>query len=298
MEEQIRDYLRFLQTHQDYAPNTIQAYRSDLTQLLNFAVNEQPYLTRWGRVDKPLLLLFLAHLKQREYTAASIARKIAVIKTFYQFLARRNLIPSNPAPTLAAPRVEKQVPHVLKPEEIERLLTLPAGYSTPKAFRDRAILELLYTSGMRVSELVVLDAGDVDLQSRTIQCARRAATSRVVRIDPRAADALANYLRNGRPTLAAANEPALFVNPQGERLTRQGLRRVVREYVKGAGITATVTPNTLRHSFAVHQLSRGEELSTVQRRLGHADKASTQVYLRLVKESEAALTEPFGLPAA
>ncbi len=297
MEEQIREYLEFLQTHKGYAPNTIQAYRNDLTQFLNFALNERPSLTQWGRVDKPLLLLFLSHLKHRRYTAASISRKIAVIKTFYQFLAKHNRIPFNPTSVLASPKVEKQVPQVLSPEAIERLLALPASYSTPRAFRDRAILELLYASGMRVSELAALDVDDVNLLNQTIQCARRHAKRRVIPISPRAAEALDDYLQDGRPALGVANVQALFVNPHGERLTRQGLWFILKEYVKDAEITTPVTPNTLRHSFAVHQLSRGEALSNVQRQLGHSSKASTRFYLRLVNESEAALKKQLGVPA-
>lgn len=297
MEDQIRDYLEFLQTHRGYAPNTIQAYRNDLTQLLNFALNEQPYLTQWGRVDTPLLLLFLAHLKQRQYTAASISRKVTVIKSFYQFLEQSNLIPFNPTSTLDSPKVKKQVPQVLSPEEVERLLALPASYSTPKASRDRAILELLYASGMRVSELIALNLNDVNSLAQTVRCARPNAKRRVVPISDRAANALANYLRNGRPVLAVANEPALFVNPHGERLTRQRLWQILKECVKDAGITTTVTPNTLRHSFAVHQLSRGEALLNVQRVLGHTRKSSTQFYLRLVNQSETALKKRFGVPA-
>lgn len=284
MEEQIRDFLDYLQHRKGYAHNTIEAYRNDLAQFLNFALNERPHLAHWGRVDKPLLLTFLMHLKERGYTTSSVARKVAVLKTFYHFLTESHLISEDPTAKLDSPRVEKRLPPILTPEEVDRLLAAPAHHSTPKGFRDRAILELLYASGMRVTELVSLNVNDANLQARTLHCAGRGAKRRVIPISERAAKAVANYLQRGRPAFVTrAPENALFVNAQGERLTRQGLWLILKEYVKEAQIATPVAPLTLRHSFATHLLSRGEKVENVQRWLGHSSVTTTQVYARLAE---------------
>lgn len=281
VDEQIRDFLNALQGGKSYAHNTMEAYRNDLTQFLNFALNERPNLNNWGRVDKPLLLAFVMHLKEREYTPSSVARKIAVLKSFYHYLVERRIVGDDPTATLGSPKVEKRLPQVLSPDEIERLLAATARHSTPKSFRDRAMLELLFATGMRVTELTSLDVGDVNLEAKTAHCAGRGNKRRVIPFQERTAEALENYLRRGRPALTKDSQRALFVNPHGERLTRQGVWLVIKEYVKEAGITTPVTPQTLRHSFAVNLLNEGVALANVQRLLGHANIATTQMYTRL-----------------
>jgi integrase/recombinase XerD len=288
MEAQINQFLSSLQQgDKNYANNTIEAYRNDLNQFLNFAETERPHLTHWGRVDKPLLLEFITHLKERGYTASSVARKIAVLKTFYHFLSERNLIAEDPTVTLGSPKVQKRLPQILALDEVERLLAAPANHGTPKGFRDRAILELLYASGVRVTELVSLNVDAVDLDAKTVQCQGKGAKLRVIPITERAANVLSDYLKRGRSVLAARDESALFVNPHGDRLTRQGLWLIIKEYVKEAGITTPVTPHTLRHSFAVHQLNDGKDLQNVQRLLGHANITTTQMYARLANGAPA-----------
>jgi integrase/recombinase XerD len=282
MEEQIHEFLEHIRNSKGYAHNTVEAYRNDLTQFLNFAQNERPHLGNWARVDKPLLQVYLAHLKERNYTAASVARKVAVLKTFFHYLVERHLLTENPASTLSSPKVEKRLPKVLTPDEVERLLAAPARHGTPKGLRDCAILELLYASGLRVSELVALQADDVDPQEGVVRCAGRGDKRRVVPISERAGAALMTYLQRGRPVMSSqGDERALFVNPRGVRLTRQGLWLIIKEYVKEAEIPTQVTPHTLRHSFAVHMLDRGADLQNVQRLLGHSNITTTQVYSRL-----------------
>ncbi len=285
MEEQIRGFLEHLQSEKNYARNTVEAYRNDLTQFLNFALNERPQLDSWARIDKPLLLAFQIHLKERDYTAASIARKVAVIKTFYHYLVERKVVAEDPSANLDSPKVEKRLPQILSTEQIEQLLNASARHSTPKGFRDRAILELLYASGLRVTELVSLDLHHANLETKTIQCKGRGDKIREIQISDRANEALASYIERGRPSLVvnSQNERALFVNPRGDRLTRQGLWLIIKEYVKEAGIQGEVTPHTLRHSFAVHSLNRGENLENVQRLLGHSSITTTQVYTRLAQ---------------
>jgi integrase/recombinase XerD len=282
MEQQIHEFLDHIRNTKGYARNTVEAYRNDLTQFMNFTANERPHLTNWNRVDKTLLQAYVIHLKERNYTAASVARKIAVIKTFFHYLMEHGLLTEDPTITLSSPKVEKRLPNILTPDQVERLLAMPANHGTPKGLRDCAILELLYASGLRVSELVALGADDVDLQERVVRCAGRGDRHRVVPIAERAAAALGSYLERGRPVMAnQKDDRALFVNPRGVRLTRQGLWLIIKEYVKEAGIATPVTPHTLRHSFAAHMVARGADLQNVQRLLGHSNITTTQVYSRL-----------------
>ncbi len=286
MEEQIQQFLDALKNTKGYARNTIEAYRNDLTQFLNFALNERPTLNSWGRVDKPLLLTFIIHLTEREYTPSSVARKVAVIKSFYHFLVEQKMVDEDPTATLGSPKVEKHLPQVLSLEEIEHLMAAPTKNSTPKGFRDCAILELLYASGLRVTELTSLNVADINLESNTIHCTGRGGKRRVIPIEVRAMNALNQYLERGRPVfIVNENQAALFVNPHGERLTRQGLWLIIKEYVKEANIATPVTPHTLRHSFAVHLLNDGANIQDVQHLLGHASKATTQMYTRLIQSN-------------
>ncbi len=286
MEEQIHLFLDDLSKHRGYAPNTIQAYRNDLTQFLNFVQVEKPYLVQWSRIDKPLLITFLSHLAAHDYTPSSISRKIAVIKTFFHFLLSRKLVVNDPSSMLSGPRVKKKPPQTLSHDEIERLLDCPNHQHTPKGLRDCAILELLYASGMRVTEIVSLDVEDVELAQATVMCRKALGNPRAIPITQRAVDALDKYLRQGRAEFSSAsNEKALFLNPHGERLTRQGLWLIIKEYVRRVEINAAVTPHTLRHSFAVHLLNRGEDVAQVQRLLGHLNVSTTQAYVRLMEQT-------------
>jgi len=283
VEEQIREFLSHLQQSKGYSRNTIEAYRNDLNQFLNFAVNERPNLNDWTRVDKPLVLSFILHLKERSYTPSSVARKVAVLKSFYHFLTEKHLVDVDPTSTVGSPKVEKRLPQILSSHEIERLLAAPLDVNTPKGYRDAAILELLAASGMRVTEVTSLNVDDLNLQNRTVHCAGRGNKRRVIPIQESAATVLERYLSRGRPVTANENELALFVNPHGERLTRQGMWLLIKEYVQKAGITTPVTPHTLRHSFAVHLLNHGADLANVQRLLGHANISTTQMYTQLIE---------------
>jgi integrase/recombinase XerD len=282
VEEQVREFLSHLQQSKGYSRNTIEAYRNDLNQFLNFAVNERPNLNAWTRVDKPLILSFILHLKERSYTPSSVARKVAVLKSFYHYLTEFRLVDADPTSTVGSPKVEKRLPQILSSDEIVRLMAAPLDVATPKGYRDAAILELLSASGMRVTEVTSLNVDDLNLQNRTVHCAGRGNRRRVIPIQESAATMLERYLSRGRPVMANENERALFVNPHGERLTRQGMWLIIKEYVQKTGITTPVTPHTLRHSFAVHLLNHGADLANVQRLLGHANISTTQMYTQLV----------------
>lgn len=292
MEEQIQLFLDYLFKQKRYAPNTIDAYRNDLTQVLNFAQAEKSYLSQWSRVDKLLLANFLSNLALHEYTPASISRKIAVIKTFFHFLLLHKLIPDDPSAMLPAPRVEKKPPQILSHEEIERLLDCPARQRTPKGLRDCAILELLYASGMRVTEIISLDVEDVNLRQASVFCGTDPTNAREIPITLRAVDALQAYLQRSRTEFSPEpSNHALFVNSHGERLTRQGLWLIIKGCVHQAEIKTAVTPHTLRHSFAMHLLDRGEDVTQVQRLLGHSNIATTQAYVRFMEHAERHQTE-------
>lgn len=280
MDEQIHEFLENLKNNRGYASNTVEAYRNDLTQLVQFARRERPTVTHWRQVDKPLLLMFIVHLRERGYTPATIARKIAVLKTFFHFLDEHRYVDHNPAATLGTPKVTRQPPPLLSPEQIERLVTAPATNNTPKGWRDVALLEVLYATGARVSELVALNVEDVDLTAQTIRVGQ-AGKQRVIPLPPRTLHALTRYLEHARPELAGATDTrALFINPRGKRLTRQGLWLILKEYVQQAGIPMPVSPHALRHAFAMRLLSEGKDLAAVQRMLGHVHLATTQAYAR------------------
>jgi integrase/recombinase XerD len=282
VESHIHEFLQDLRNEKGYASNTIEAYRNDLMQLMHFAQRERPTLSDWRRVDKPLLLMFILHLKERGYTPATIARKIAVLKTFFHFLTERQYVDHDPTETLGSPKIVKQPPRVLSTEDIERLVAAPTTNNTPKGWRDVAILEVLRATGARVSELVALNVDDVDLAMQTIRVGQ-AGKQRVIPLPQRAVEALTRYLERGRPELAASTDArALFINPRGKRLTRQGLWLILKEYVQQVGITMPVSPHALRHAFAVRLLNEGKDLANVQRMLGHVHLTTTQAYARQI----------------
>ncbi|MBI3740507.1 MAG: tyrosine recombinase [Chloroflexi bacterium] len=284
MEEKINAFLENLQTVKNYSRNTLAAYHNDLNQFLNFATSEQAYLVNWVRVDKSLLLSFILHLKEREYTPASVSRKVAVLKSFFHFLVARGDVNADPTATLDSPRFQKALPHVLSEIQVTQLLAAPQGDAI-KQLRDRAMLELLYATGLRVTELLSIDLPDVNVDTQTVHRPGRGGKRRVIPINDRANDALIAYIENARAKFKPReDEPAVFLNLKGARLTRQGVWLILRDYCARAGIEAKVTPHTLRHSFAAHAITRGEGLENIQRVMGHSSIATTQIYTRLAPE--------------
>lgn len=274
-------------TRLESSENTVAAYQNDLGQFLDFIQHDRPNgaPTSWSDVHPGDVTGYILDLKEREYAPASVARKVAAVKSFFSYLEHRGMIGHNPASEISSPRVEKHLPHTIEREKVERLLAEPAGQHHPKALRDKALLELLYATGMRVSEVVALDVEDVDIGAGVVVCNGRKRRSRAISIGGPSVDALDVYLTEGRARLmspAAPNEPALFVNHRGQRLTRQGLWLIVKYYADQVGITDEVTPHTLRHSFAAHKLASGEaNVQEIQRTLGHASRSTTQVYTML-----------------
>ncbi len=287
MKNKVEEFLTSLEVEKGYSENTRVAYKNDLGQFLDYLKTKgEPPLNNWSEVKKDHLVAYILSLKaDREYASTTVARKVAAIKSFFHFLVAEGFIRDDPTATLDSPRVKKYLPRAISQEDVEKLLEAPGQSNEPRSLRDRAILELLYATGMRVSELVALNEGDVDLPSASVRCFGKGGKERVIPIYDRAVQAIETYASKGRVRLVRdAEQKALFLNQRGLRLTRQGLWLIVKGYVKEAGIKVPVTPHTLRHSFATHMLRGGADLRNVQELLGHANIATTQVYTQVSNE--------------
>jgi integrase/recombinase XerD len=284
MQAKIDEFLDYLVSEKNYSANTIAAYRNDLTQFAEYLVDqaEKPEALQWNAVDRNQIIGYVLYLKERRYASSTVARKVAAIKSFFHYLHDEDVVSEDPTRSLESPQVKKSLPKAISVEDIEMLLAEPAKLGTPKALRDTALLEVLYATGMRVTELVSLNVTDVDLDAGTVLCSGKGDRERIVPIYDRAAQVLAEYLEHGRPRLLSDPEvQALFLNHRGERLTRQGLWLIIKHYVDEVGIEEEVTPHTLRHSFATHMLHGGAKLRDVQKLLGHANISTTQVYTQV-----------------
>ena len=275
MEDKVRAFINYLRAEKGFSHNTISAYQNDLTQLMGFMAPGQA--DNGGVLTRDLVLRFVLHLREREYAPTTVARKIAAVKSFCHFLEQEGMLSEDPTQDIDSPRVTKYLPRAASVGEIERLLAQLSGDS-PSALRDRAMLELLYATGMRVSELVSLNESDINLEDDVVQCRGKGGKQRVIPFGGKARESVVQYMSTGRsPLLAARLHDALFLNHHGERLTRQGFWLIIKSYAKQAGIDK-ITPHTLRHSFATHLLSNGADLRSVQELLGHSSIATTQVY--------------------
>ncbi len=286
MTKNLGEFLVFLAVEKGASANTIAAYKNDLQQLADF-IGSRKGNNGWLGLERSDIQDFILNLKDRGYTETSVARKVAAVRSFFAFLAAEGAIATNPTEGLASPRVGKTLPKAITPNEVDELLEQPARRSTPEAKRDRAMLELLYATGMRVTELMSLDVGNLTLDPRApfVRCIGKGAKERSIPIHDHALEALNGYLEDGRPLLVRNhNEPALFVNRRGERLTRQGFWLILKGYARAANLGSDVTPHTLRHSFATHMLRGGMPLRNVQEMLGHANISTTQVYTHLTSD--------------
>jgi len=283
MQQGIEDFLDYLAAEKGYSANTIGAYRNDLSQFREYL--EGKGAEDWDQLGKDFLIPYILHLKERGYAASTVARKVASLKSLFHFLAAEARIRSDPTATLESPRTEKRLPKALSQEDVERLLAAPSQDKSPKGLRDRAILELLYATGMRVSELVSLNLEDVSLKWGNVRCLGKGSKERLIPIHDAAIYALEQYMKEGRPGLRPrSEEKALFVNQRGERLTRQGLWLIIKEYAQAVGIGSRVSPHVLRHSFATHILRGGLNLRQVQELLGHSSISTTQVYTQVTTQ--------------
>lgn len=287
MREKVEEFLTYIRVEKAYSDNTLAAYQNDLNQFVEFIESQKDApISHWKQVTRDTLIQYLMHMREREYASSSVARKLAAVRSFFHFLQREGHITEDPSATLDSPRLRKRLPKTLTRKEVERILAEPAKSESPKGQRDRALLELLYATGMRVTELVSLRLNDVNLATGTVRVVHgKRRKERIIPIHRRAVEALEDYIQRGRIHLTKdPNEPALFLNFQGKPLTRQGLWLIIKQYVEDAGITKPVTPHTLRHSFATHLLTGGAKLPDVQKLLGHANVSTTQIYTHLSGE--------------
>ncbi|HZP55953.1 MAG TPA: site-specific tyrosine recombinase XerD [Dehalococcoidia bacterium] len=287
MDEHIGHFLTFMSVEKGASGNTVSAYRNDLQQFDSYiaSINGNGKPRDWEALERSLIIDYLLTLRNKNYAEATVARKVAAIKSFFQYLQAEGTIRRNPAESLESPRVGRSLPKPLSVTEIDELLEQPMKRNTPEAKRDRAMLELLYATGLRVTELVSLDVEDLNLQAPYVRCMGKGSKERTIPIHEQAAGAVADYLNDGRPALVKTRkESALFVNRRGERLTRQGFWLILKQYAKEANIISPVTPHTLRHSFATHMLRGGAPLRNVQELLGHANISTTQVYTQIASE--------------
>ena len=287
MKQAIESFLTYLAVEKGFSQNTVAAYHNDLYQLASFIEDEAAkgsLAPSWAGFGRQGMLSYLLNLKERNYAATTMARKVAAARSFFNFMMTEGDMKDNPSQNVGSPKVGRALPKPISISQVRRLLEEPTKESKPEAKRDTAILHLLYASGMRVSELVSLNLNDIDIGGGFVRCFGKGHKERLIPIAPRAAQVVDEYVKEARPRLVhSQDELSLFVNARGERLTRQGLWQILKEYAKSAELEG-ITPHTLRHSFATHMLSGGADLRSVQELLGHANISTTQVYTHLTTE--------------
>jgi len=277
----IKQYEAYLTDEKRAAKNTLSSYMRDIHQFeLYWEKQSTEDLTHVSTED---MEAYIARVKKNGKSAATVSRSIASLRSFYQFLLSKHMVTKNPASGLIPDKTEKKLPQILTGEEVELFLEQPE-LNDAKGYRDKAMLELLYATGIRVTELISMDVEDLNLSVGVVKCRTRD-KERMIPLYSAAVDALREYLNKIRPHMVSnLDENALFVNMSGDRMSRQGFWKIIKQYQEKAGIKKVITPHTLRHSFAAHLLENGADLRSIQEMLGHADISSTQVYAQLVKK--------------
>jgi integrase/recombinase XerC len=280
MEEALAEFLRHLALEKNASEHTVKSYREDLTQALEqFRSRHGGKLPPVTQLSTRLLRAHLAWLHEQGYARSTIARRLAALRSWCRFLCRQGTLSANPANSLRGPRQDKKLPHFVSREDMARLLETPSP-ATPMGLRDRAILETLYSAGVRVSELTGLDLADVDLDEGLATVRGKGKRERLALLGPPAIEALRSWLA-GRQTLLGMrrlSQPALFVSQRGSRLTSRSVGRLLEQYLAQAGLDRRISPHTLRHSFATHLLDAGADIRSVQELLGHRSLHTTQIY--------------------
>ena len=278
---QLNNFLGFLRDVKKSSDNTVQAYRRDLEKFLDYALDE--HIDDFSSVDADTVADFKRYLSVKGLSASSVSRTLSSMRSLYQFLISNGICESNPAKAVHNDKVEKKELMVLTSKEVETLLAQP-DITDIKGMRDKAMLEILYATGIKVSELIGLNIEDVNTQLSFIRCGSDD-KERFIPIYPIAVKAVSLYLDKARKMFVSdSREKALFVNVTGERMTRQGFWKILKSYTQSAGIKKTITPHTLRHSFAAHLLENGADIHDIQVILGHSDIASTQRYAQFLKD--------------
>ncbi|WP_019242113.1 MULTISPECIES: site-specific tyrosine recombinase XerD [Bacillus] len=281
MEDGLRDFIHFLTVEKGLAKNTLVSYERDLRSYLKY-IQTVEQITTWNDVHRVTIIQFLAKLKEEGKSSRTIARHIASIRSLHQFLLRDKQTEQDPSVHIDTPQKERTLPKVLSMEEVEALMESPKG-SDGFGLRDQAMLEIMYATGMRVSELIQLNLSDVHSAMGFVRCVGKGNKERIIPIGQTALKAVDRYLSKGRPMLARKQytTDALFLNHHGQRLSRQGFWKILKRLAQEANIQKELTPHTFRHSFATHLLMNGADLRSVQEMLGHADISTTQIYTHI-----------------
>jgi len=282
MNTEIQSFIRYLASEKKYSKNTLAAYESDIRQLVAYARLRDGGSSQDVKFSDDVLSGYLNDLRERKYTISTIARKIAAAKSFIKYLEAAGKVRPNLSEVLPSPQVAKRTPQSLSITEVKCLLEAPCKSTAIDAKRDRMMLELLYATGLRVSELMALNVEHVDFSSNVVHCPGTRLHARYIPLEGMIITLMREYLRVVRPQLADNDkENALILNQRGERLTRQGFWQILRGYAQKSGLGDKVTPRSLRHSFAVHRLHNGADLQAVKELLGHAHISTTKAYKNL-----------------
>ncbi|MFT9847430.1 site-specific tyrosine recombinase XerD [Aneurinibacillus sp. REN35] len=281
MNDLITHFIHYLTVERGLAKNTLESYQRDLNAYSTYLHNEG--FADLNDTSRMQIMGYLLHLKDQGRATATLSRNLASIRAFYQFLLREKFIDKDPSVNLESPKIEKKLPQVLSISEVETLLNGPNTHLA-SGMRDKAMLELLYATGIRVSELVSLNLSDVNLNMGFIKCFGKGSKERIIPLGRLAIENVNRYLERGRPHLKKrGQEEALFLNHHGRRLSRQGFWKIIKKYAQLANSNKEITPHTLRHSFATHLLENGADLRSVQEMLGHADISTTQIYTHVTR---------------
>ncbi len=281
MDQYVEDFIHFLAVERGLSKNTLSAYERDLGDWLDYL--EINAISRPEEVDYRLFVSYLQQDRKKGHKTATVSRHLSSIRSFFAYLQQEGIITADPAQLVDTPKPDRRLPKALSFQEVEMLLSAP-DIGKPYGIRDKAMLELLYATGIRVSELVALNVADLNLHASFLRCFGKGSKERIVPVGHYAMKALEQYLLSVRSILVKDSfEEALFVNHSGDRMTRQGCWKIIKKYAKVAGILTPLSPHTLRHSFATHLLENGADLRSVQEMLGHADIGTTQIYTHVTK---------------
>ncbi|MGG2014199.1 site-specific tyrosine recombinase XerD [Bacillus sp. S10(2024)] len=282
MKDQLQDFIHYMVVEKGLAKNTVVSYERDLKSYMKYLQKVEGIIS-FHDVTRMHIVSFLHHLKENDKSSKTMARHIASIRSFHQFLLRERVVEHDPSVHIETPQAERKLPKVLSIDEVEALLQTPKATSA-FGIRDKAMLELLYATGLRVSELIELNIADVHLTMGFVRCIGKGNKERIIPLGSLAAEAIQHYIEKGRPELFGKQTvEALFLNHHGNRLSRQGFWKILKRLAKEANIQKELTPHTLRHSFATHLLENGADLRAVQEMLGHADISTTQIYTHVSK---------------
>ena len=278
MEKSLDGFITYLHNVKKKSENTVLSYNRDLTKFIKYLRTNK--ITSLDKVEEKDLEKYIKELNDNGFKSATVSRNIASLKAFFHYLNNEGVLSNDPTKSLKSPKIEKKIPEILTTDEVFALLEQPSGDS-PKEIRDKAMLELLYATGIRVSELINLETSDVNLKTSSILC-RDGSKSRTIPYGKKAKDALTRYLEGAREAIVDNKESTiLFANCSGQKMSRQGFWKLIKHYAKKAGIESDITPHTLRHSFAAHLVENGADLRSVQEMLGHSDISTTQIYANM-----------------